>query len=190
MVIAITQCNRGNGILERQLINDWLLRKASESSREVGVAYQKLLASSYTLPVAKGNSSFSSLKKIFDKEILLNSNDLGWKTIRLNQEGKFLKVDIVTFEGEQFSFLSAHNKWLSDTTNVCPPYSIKALGRFSGISKNFIISSSYGSKDNTLSIKVLYPNWISGVELLISVENRAIKVRAKENYKKKFSVLK
>lgn len=183
MVVAVTQCNRGNGVLERKLMNDWLLRKASDSLLEVGVAYRNLLATSYSLPMAKGNSSFSSLKKIFDKEILLNYSDLGWKTIRLNQEGEFLKVDVETFDGEQFSFLSAHNKWLSDTTNVCPPYSIKALGRFSGLSKKFIISSSYGRKDNTLCIRVLYPNWISGVELLISVENRSTKVRIQENYK-------
>lgn len=190
MVIAITQCNRGNGILERQILNDWLLRKVSDKPLQEGSAYQKLRSSCYSLPVAGGKSLRAKYMKLLDKDIFLNQNSLGWKSIRLTSCGAQLKIEIETTTGEQMILHASNGKWGSDTTHVCPPYSINALGRFSGISRRFVVSSSYGIKNGTLCLKILFPNWISGVELFISEEKGEVKVKAKENYKNEFTVLK
>lgn len=190
MVIAITQCNRGNGILERKILNDWLLRKVSDKPLQEGSAYQKLRSSCYSLPVAVGKSLRAKYMKLLDKDIFLNQNSLGWKSIRLTSCGAQLKIAIETTTGEQMILRALNGKWGSDTTHVCPPYSINALGRFSGISRRFVVSSSYGIKNGTLCLKILFPNWISGVELFISEEKGEVKVKAKENYKKEFTFLK
>lgn len=190
MVIAITQCNRGNGILERQILNDWLLRKVSDKPLQEGSAYQKLRSSCYSLPVAVGKSLRAKYMKLLDKDIFLNQNSLGWKSIRLTSCGAQLKIAIETTIGEQMILHASNGKWGSDTTHVCPPYSINALGRFSGISRRFVVSSSYGIMNGTLCLKIFFPNWISGVELFISEEKGEIKVKAKENYKKEFTFLK
>ena len=190
MVIAITQCNRGNGILERQILNDWLLRKVSDKPLQEGSAYQKLRSSCYSLPVAGGKSLRAKYMKLLDKDIFLNQNSLGWKSIRLTSCGAQLKIEIETTTGEQMILHASNGKWGSDTTHVCPPYSINALGRFSGISRRFVVSSSYGINNGTLCLKILFPNWISGVELFISEEKGEVKVKAKENDKKEFTVLK
>ena len=190
MVIAITQCNRGNGILERQILNDWLLRKVSDKPLQEGSAYQKLRRSCYSLPVAGGKSLRAKYMKLLDKDIFLNQNTLGWKCIRLTSCGAQLKIAIETTTGEQMILHASNGKWGSDTTHVCPPYSINALGRFSGISRRFVVSSSYGIKSGNLCLKIFFPNWISGVELFISEEKGEIKVKAKENYKKEFTFLK
>ncbi|MBO5829348.1 MAG: serine hydrolase [Paludibacteraceae bacterium] len=190
MVVAITQCNRGNGILERKILNDWLLHKVSDKPLRESDSYPKLLNARYSLPVAEGKSSLSKHRKLLDKDIFLNQNTLGWKCIRLNSCSDRLKIEIETAMGELMIFHASNGKWGSDTTHVCPPYSINALGRFSGISRRFVVSSSYGMKNGILCLKILFPNWISGVELFISEENGEIKVKAKENYKKEFTFLK
>ena len=190
MVIAITQCNRGNGILERKILNDWLLHKVSDKPLRESDSYPKLLNARYSLPVAEGKSSLSKHRKLLDKDIFLNQNTLGWKCIRLNSCSDRLKIEIETAMGELMIFHASNGKWGSDTTHVCPPYSINALGRFSGISRRFLVSSSYGMKNGILCLKILFPNWISGVELFISEEKGEIKVKAKENYKKEFTFLK
>lgn len=190
MVIAITQCNRGNGILERQILNDWLLRKVSDKPLQEGSAYQKLRSSCYSLPVVGGKSLRAKYMKLLDKDIFLNQNSLGWKSIRLTSCGAQLKIEIETTTGEQMILHASNGKWGSDTTHVCPPYSINALGRFSGISRRFLVSSSYGIMNGTLCLKILFPNWISGVQLFISEEKGEVKVKAKENYKKEFTFLK
>jgi CubicO group peptidase (beta-lactamase class C family) len=190
MVIAITQCNRGNGILERKILNDWLLHKVSDKPLRESDSYPNLLNARYFLPVAEGKSSLSKHRKLLDKDIFLNQNSLGWKSIRLTSCGAQLKIVIETAMGELMIFHASNGKWGSDTTHVCPPYSINALGRFSGISRRFLVSSSYGMKNGILCLKILFPNWISGVELFISEENGEIKVKAKENYKKEFTFLK
>jgi hypothetical protein len=190
MVIAITQCNRGNGILERKILNDWLLHKVSDKPLRESDSYPKLLNARYSLPVAEGKSSLSKHRKLLDKDIFLNQNTLGWKCIRLNSCSDRLKIEIETAMGELMIFHASNGKWGSDTTHVCPPYSINALGRFSGISRRFVVSSSYGIKNGTLCLKIFFPNWISGVELFISEEKGEIKVKAKENYKKEFTFLK
>ena len=190
MVIAITQCNRGNGILERKILNDWLLHKVSDKPLRESDSYLKLLNARYSLPIAEGKSSLSKHRKLLDKDIFLNQNTLGWKCIRLNSCSDRLKIEIETAMGELMIFHASNGKWGSDTTHVCPPYSINALGRFSGISRRFVVSSSYGIKNGTLCLKIFFPNWISGVELFISEEKGEIKVKAKENYKKEFTFLK
>ena len=190
MVIAITQCNRGNGILERKILNDWLLHKVSDKPLRESDSYPKLLNARYSLPVAEGKSSLSKHRKRLDTDIFLNQNTLGWKCIRLNSCSDRLKIEIETAMGELMIFHASNGKWGSDTTHVCPPYSINALGRFSGISRRFLVSSSYGMKNGILCLKILFPNWISGVELFISEEKGEIKVKAKENYKKEFTFLK
>lgn len=190
MVVAITQCNRGNGILERKILNDWLLHKVSDKPLRESDSYPKLLNARYSLPVAEGKSSLSKHRKLLDKDIFLNQNSLGWKSIRLTSCGAQLKIAIETTMGEQMILRALNGKWGSDTTHVCPPYSINALGRFSGISRRFVVSSSYGIKNGTLCLKIFFPNWISGVELFISEEKGEIKVKAKENYKKEFTFLK
>ena len=190
MVIAITQCNRGNGILERKILNDWLLHKVSDKPLRESDSYPKLLNARYSLPVAEGKSSLSKHRKLLDKDIFLNQNTLGWKCIRLNSCSDRLKIEIETAMGELMIFHASNGKWGSDTTQVRPPYSINPLGRFSGISRRFVVSSSYGIKNGTLCLKIFFPNWISGVELFISEEKGEIKVKAKENYKKEFTFLK
>lgn len=102
----------------------------------------------------------------------------------MRKEGDVLKISIGTQDGKSFSVEAGHKGWRTLFTDVCPPYSIKAKGRFDGVSRNFAVAACYGREKDALVIKILFPDWISGVVLTLKENNGFLSIEAKENLKK------
>lgn len=169
MVVAITQDNKGNGVYEQLLVYDKIFSKVSDQKLLEGEAYTQLKEKRYTLPVVQGEKNSSHFEEIKNKTITLDpQNKLEWEKIQIETENDLLRINVITNGGKQYSILAGYQQWIDNTTTVCPPYSIKALGRFNGISRHFHVAACYGWEEATkLTIRVLFPNWISGADVKI-----------------------
>lgn len=184
MVVAITQANRGKGLKEQLMVYDKLMSRVSDTPLKEGKAYKHLLKKNYTLPIVDGKGKSSNKEKFFGKEITLKKgNTLDWKSVQINKKGKQLQLTVTTTENEQYTIKAGYKKWVGTSTNVCPPYSIRANDRFKGIHRDFNVSGCYGWKANDeLIIRYLFTNWISGGDLTFHLkEDGKIEVTVKEN---------
>ena len=95
-----------------------------------------------------------------------------------------MNVTITLTDGNSFTVPLGYRKWQSTVTDVRPPYSVGARGRFTGIEPEFVVAGSYAWQSrSTLVLKLQYANWVTAVELHISFGNNAtVNVSAQENY--------
>lgn len=186
MVVAVTQSNRGNGVTERRLIDSLIIRKAQNVVLKEGKEMKLLRAAlkKYTLPLAGGKGALGKFSVFEGEEIWFAENDMGWRSMMMRKEGDVLKISIGTQDGKSFSVEAGHKGWRTLFTDVCPPYSIKAKGRFDGVSRNFAVAACYGREKDALVIKILFPDWISGIVLTLKENNGFLSIEAKENLKK------
>lgn len=189
MVVAITQANTGNGKAERKLV--WnLLSKAQPLPLPEGGAYDELRKAqgSYVLPVVKGKPSAKLLARLAEGEFVFEKNDLDWKTLRLSSSKDTLRMVVTTESGESYAFPAGRGEWLTSSTDVCPPYSIRAVERFRGIRRDFHVAACFGGDRNHLEVKVRYPDWVSGADFSITLADNILILKAKENWRKEFKI--
>lgn len=186
MVVSVTQSNRGNGIIERRLIDSLIIRKAQNVVLKEGKDLKLLRAAlqKYTMPLVGGKASLGKFSVFEGEEIWFADNDMGWKSMSLKKKGNVLNISIGAQDGKRISVEAGNKEWRTLFTDVCPPYSIKAKCRFEGISRNFAVAACYGREKDALVIKILFPDWISGVVLTITEKNGFLNIEAKENFKK------
>ena len=187
MVIAINQANLSNGIHERHLIWEHLLKHVNDRPLKEGKAYQKLQAAekTYRLPTEKSRVTTPKNSPLLKQPILLGKNPLAWKSLQIIPEDEQLHVHITTQTNETFVVDAGLEHWNTVESTVYPPYTIKAMGRFNGIKKNFTIAGCYGwEEENRLNIHLLFTNWISGVRLSFTTDGDKIQLWIKENTKK------
>jgi hypothetical protein len=186
MVVSVTQSNRGNGIIEHRLIDSLIIRKAQNVVLKEGKDLKLLRAAlqKYTMPLVGGKASLGKFSVFEGEEIWFADNDMGWKSMSLKKKGNVLNISIGAQDGKRISVEAGNKEWRTLFTDVCPPYSIKAKCRFEGISRNFAVAACYGREKDALVIKILFPDWISGVVLTITEKNGFLNIEAKENFKK------
>lgn len=186
MVIAITQANSSNGVAERQLVWE-LLRKVKETplpERDDHTNLQKA-QSIYMMPVATGRRSSSYLRKLANKSLTLEENGLDWKVMQLKKQKDTLQIIITTATGEHYTILAGHKKWLTTPTDVYPPYSIRAVGRYQGIHAPFYVAGCYGGTRSGLDLKIRFTNWANGADLHFKRTRGPLSLQIKENSKRK-----
>ena len=186
MVIAITQANSSNGVAERQLVWE-LLRKVKETplpERDDHTDLQKA-QSTYMLPVATGRRSSSYLRKLANKSLTLEENGLDWKVMQFKKQKDTLLIIITTATGEHYTILAGHKKWLTTPTDVYPPYSIRAVGRYQGIHAPFYVAGCYGGTRSGLDLKIRFTNWANGADLHFKRTRGPLSLQIKESSKRK-----
>ncbi|MCQ2231888.1 MAG: beta-lactamase family protein [Paludibacteraceae bacterium] len=185
MVVAITQANIGNGVAERQLV--WnLLRTARERALPEGKGFPALLEAErrYQLPVVPGKGSSKIINSLVGKELRLNANGLDWKSVKINISKKGLSLTVTNTENQSYQVDLGRGEWRTSHTEVCPPYTIRAVGRFSGIKRDFYVAGCYGGESD-LTIRLRYTNWVSGMDLVFSqTENGSLRLMVKETAKR------
>ena len=185
IVLAITQANASNGVAERQLVWD-LLRKVKEAPLPESDDYTNLqkAQSTYMLPVATGRRSSKCLTKLANKSITLEENGLDWKTLQFKPHKDTLQIIITTVTNEQYTIIAGHNSWFTTQTDVYPPYSIRAVGRYHGIHAPFYVAGCYGGTRTTLDLKVRYTNWASAADLHFELTKGRLTLQLKEKNKR------
>lgn len=168
MVVVITECSAIDGIRQRRLVYDVLLPEVHESvSSKVDNGNFAKRMSSYLLPFPATDDDKRFLTAGLAYTVPLN--DLGWTEISLSPcQGGIVDFSYVQ-EGRRVSIPLEKRRWNVVTTPVAPVYSIKAVGRFSGIAPKFKVAGSYGvGKDGSIDIRLHYTNWITCLELSIA----------------------
>lgn len=186
MVVAITQANTSNGVAERQLV--WnLLRKAGQRPLPEGKETEALKAAQkqYQLPTVEGEGSSQLISELKGKELSLSSSGLDWRSIRLEKRRKSLALWITTVSGQRYKVDLGNGEWLTSRTDVCPPYSIRAVDRFRGIKRDFFVAGCYGGEHHELTVRLRYTNWVSGMDLVFSRnKNGSLRLMVKEPAKR------
>lgn len=185
IVVVLTQCTQLGGKI---LQNVWqhLLTDLKSEPYEPSESYSRLLRKQqqYEMQPAAGSRAHKGGGVLQGKTVGLQSNDMGWRTISFRFEADSLNLRITNDAGETFTVKCGNGKWLTGNTEVCPPYTIKAVDRFKGITRDFAVSGSYGwLPDGTLTFHVVYPSWISGINMSYNPKTNIMTV--KENTKAK-----
>lgn len=189
MVVVLNQCSRSKGWPERGNIWNTVVKNnkgcAIEGEPEELDSLAKYEATA-SLPLLKGDADNALAKKYNGKEFKLDKNKLGWKSVKLNFEKGKTILTVVDAEGKKSAIEMGYNEWLMSQLAGFPHYSISAKGRFTGIVGPFFTGSCYAwNKDNTLTAKIHYTNWITSLKLDFKFsEKGGMQIEVLENYAK------
>ncbi len=189
MVVVLNQCSKSKGWPERGNIWNTVVKNnkgcAIEGEPEELDSLAKYEATA-SLPLLKGDADNALAKKYNGKEFKLDKNKLGWKSVKLNFEKGKTILTVVDAEGKKSAIEMGYNEWLMSQLAGFPHYSISAKGRFTGIVGPFFTGSCYAwNKDNTLTAKIHYTNWITSLKLDFKFsENGGMQIEVLENYAK------
>lgn len=186
VVVVITECTMIDGIRQRRLVWDILMPAVTDENLAGDNHYATLKrkSASYSLATPAGKAKSPIMPKGSAKTISLADNRLDFSKIALTQSKNEMNVTITLTDGNSFTVPLGYRKWQSTVTDVRPPYSVGARGRFTGIEPEFVVAGSYAWQSrSTLVLKLQYANWVTAVELHISFGNNAtVNVSAQENY--------
>lgn len=164
MVVAITQCMRGNGNKEMQ----WIARLAQSASAQPLAAdpmAQKVLADrEYAMPVTKGKESSSHFSTAFTVD--LGTNDLGWRRVECKPGKGQMLLKVTTMTGRTFEVMCGYQQWQLSSVEGMPLNFRAFKNNFSNIPEPFLISSTYGWTTPTdLYFRFNFVNWLSSCRL-------------------------
>ncbi len=174
MVIAMTQCMRGNGNLEHNATKA-LAAKAPENGAAFDpitpTADQKTLQNArYRLSPAKGKPS--SDHHLFPIHMRLPKNDLGWSEIELDlrqtkrQQSPIVQATVTTRTGETFPLICDYQDWHTNEIKGLPLNFREFRNNFSNILPPFYVAASYSwVNDDALSIRLQFVNWLTSCRL-------------------------
>lgn len=186
MVVVITECSSLGGGKNLAPIREYLTSKVTDIPMEPGEE-AALLAErqgNYTLRIAAGTRSNRAGSALQGHTFTLPDNSLEWRSVTFRFLADRLVLNIVTSAGKRYDIECGNGRWLTVHTNVCPPYSIKAVDRFRGLTHYFAVSGSYGwLQDGTLTMHIVYPSWITAAYITFNPLTRSMTV--KENYQTK-----
>lgn len=166
MVVAITQCMRGNGNLEHKWVNI-LAQGASQSAISADpMAYKVLSEREYTMPYTKGKESSSRQHMPFTVD--LGTNELGWRTIQVgyDKDRMQLNLKVTTTTGRTFTMDCGYQKWMLSSIEGMPLNFRAFKNNYSNIPEPFLVSSSYGwTTPDDLYIRMHFVNWLTSCRL-------------------------
>lgn len=183
MVVVITECSSLGGGKNLAPIWEHLTSKALDEalppSEESAILAER--QGKYTLPLAAGTRSNRAGSMLQGHTFNLPANSLEWRSVTFRFAGDRLVLNIVTQTGRRYDVECGNGKWLTVHTDVCPPYSIRAIDRFRGITRYFAVAGSYGwLQDGTLTMHIVYPSWITAAYITFNPRTHTMTV--KENY--------
>lgn len=183
IVVVITECTMIDGKRQRHLVWDILLPSVTDGSLPEGkdTATLRDKAARYSLdtPTGKPSGKYDFSGKTFK----LSDNRLEWTSIALKSDKKRITASITLADGNRMDVDCGFRQWLTSTTEARPPYSVGALGRFTGISKDFAVAGSYAWKTGSkLVLKLEYANWVTALDVEIDFSGNEARITAQENY--------
>ncbi len=171
MVVAITQCMRGNGNLEHMWVNK-LAQGASEKVMTTEPLTQKMLAEKeYVMPYTRGKASSSQHHSPFTVD--LAANDLGWRTAVVNydKDRMQLNLKVTTTTGRTFTLNCGYQQWLLNSIEGMPLNFRAFKNNYSNIPEPFLVSTSYGwTTPNDLYIRLHFVNWLTSCRLHFNIK--------------------
>ena len=169
MVVAITQCMRGNGNLEQRWINT-LARSASSAALSAEPLSQKILQDKeYTMKPTNGNESSRLHKLPFSVD--LGTNDLGWRRVDCFPGEKQLRIRVTTTTGRSFDLLCGHQQWQLNSIEGMPLNFRSFKNEFSNIPQPFLVSCSYGwTTLDDLYLRLHFVNWLSSCRFHLNLK--------------------
>lgn len=178
MVVAMTQCMRGNGALEFKSV--WnLSRKAQDNILPINGKDSLLLTHKvYTLPHPQGQKQ-SRKHFLLPIKLELAGNSLGWKQIELayhtntTKSRPILDIVVTTQKDETFTLNCGYRNWITNEIKGLPLNFRPFRGNFRHIPSPYYAASSYAwHNDNTLVTSIQYINWLSAGELRFIFDGR------------------
>lgn len=169
MVVAMTQCMRGNANLEHKMV--WNLSRKSSNKPLPASAELKILQNSrYRLTPVRGRANNS--KRIFPFRVRLGSNILKWKEIAFEVKGNQLAMNpimeavVTTESGETFNMTFGYRNWHLNEIKGKPLNIRSFKNEFSNIKPPFYASASYAWQgDDDLQLQLHYVNWLTSCNI-------------------------
>lgn len=170
MVVAITQCMRGNGNQEHKWVYT-LARSARDEVLSADPLAQKVLADAqYTMTPTRGNAESKLHRMTFTVD--LGANDLDWRRLVVTQGEKQLKVRVTTTAGRTFDITCGHQQWMLSSIEGMPLNFRAFKGNFTNIPEPFLVSSSYGwTTNDDLYLRLNFVNWLTQCRLHLNLKN-------------------
>lgn len=180
MVVVMTQASHMGALANRAPV--WALVSSAMSAEPLETSPETALLArrqwQYQFRPPQGQPFNRIATTLGGTRLQLARNDLEWASITPRFEDNRMVLGITTEWGDSYDIPCGYGKWLTDTTNVCPPYSIKAIDRFRGIERRFYVSGAYAwQRNGVLDIHVFYPSWITGARLSYDPRSGTITVR-------------
>ncbi len=169
MVVAITQCMRGNGNKEMMWINK-LASTSSNQSLSADPMSQKILADKeYVMPYTKGKDS--SPRHSMNFTVDLGSNDLGWRRLECIPQKQQLRIRVTTTTGRTFDLMCGYQQWTLNSIEGMPLNFRPFKNNFSNIPEPFLVSCSYGwTTSDDLYLRLHFVNWLSSCRLHLNMK--------------------
>lgn len=188
MVAVVTQCcnSKEPGQKEMAALFRDVVPTLSDHALPESKAAKALAkkAAAYALPMAKGSATKGKNARHLGELTLMGDNKLGWEKMTIGQEGDELVVDVVKKDGTMASLRLGNGRWASTQVPIrFPPHSRgKVAGANSGFASPFTARGSYGWEgSDTLNAKILFVDWISGVEIRIDFGEEETWMLVKQN---------
>jgi len=178
MVVAMTQCSRGNTNYENKAVWD-LSRSAADVALPASNDYKTLQMARYRLTPTRGNAF--SRRRILNTQLNLGSNILNWKSVSLDlsqqQTHRIVTLKVTTLAGETFDIVCEYQKWRTSEIKGLP-LNIRAFqNNFSNIRPPFYVGASYGwTSDDDLYVRLHYVNWFPSCRLHFRFQGDAVAV--------------
>lgn len=193
MVVVITECTLIDGATQRRLVWNRLLPAVGDDTLIPGKDYKRLLKkqSSYQLPFVPGKASSSLARDYAGKSIVLEPNKFDWQSLDLQFKQKEVIMTVTETDGTKYNLSFGYKQWKKTSTDVHPPYSIEAKGRFNGIEGPFYVAGSYAWPSAAmLELKTHYVNWITALNITFRFDGENVQLTVKENYSSEPKVIK
>ena len=188
MVVVITQCCNAlePGVRERRLLFERLVPALSDSAIEDrGMAEKlRLREREYALPMAEGRETGAGEMGMMGRRMRLGENKLGWREMRVWQEGGELMVGVETERGERATMRCGNGEWREAKVGThFPPNSRGGVkGAFSNFEKPFTAWGSYGWRgEGRLGVKVVFADWMSSMEMEVDMGEGRPRVEVRLN---------
>lgn len=173
IVVAITQCMRGNGNLEHKWVNKLALASSSSTVTAEPLTQKMLADKEYMMPYTKGKDKSSQHVAPFVVD--LGNNDLGWRTLKITQENNLLQVNVTTTTGRTFPLQCGYQRWLLNAIDGKPLNFRAFKNEFSNIPEPFLVSASYGwTTPDDLYLRLHFVNWLTSCRLHINLKKNNV----------------
>lgn len=173
MVVAITQCMRGNGNLEHKSVYELALSASANALSPDPLTQKMLSEKSYVMPFTKGKASSPRHSMPFTVD--LGKNDLDWRRMECLPEKDQLTVRVTTMTGRTFDLVCGYQKWTLNSIDGKPLNFRPFKNHFSNIPEPFLVSASYGwTTTEDLYIRLHFVNWLTSCRLHINLKKEQV----------------
>ena len=136
-------------------------------------------------------ASSSLARDYAGKSIVLEPNKFDWQSLDLQFKQKEVIMTVTETDGTKYNLSFGYKQWKKTSTDVHPPYSIEAKGRFNGIEGPFYVAGSYAWPSAAmLELKAHYVNWITALNITFRFDGENVQLTVKENYSSEPKVIK